>query len=104
MNPMAEFIDFLYKWQTLVGSILGGIFALWVAFIVGHAVRRREEVSSGMLLIGDLAKVRIMSEALNELAKKQNIPENDYPFWFAEKLTGSFPKLCLPSLKLQSCA
>ncbi len=90
---MDELIKFLYKWQTLVGSILGGIFALFVALIVGHAVRKREEISSGMLLIADLANVRIASETLIELAKKQHITEDDYPFWFSEKLTGSFPKL-----------
>lgn len=28
-----------------------------------------------------------------DLGKKQNILEKDYPFWFAEKLTLSFPKL-----------
>lgn len=86
-------IKFLYKWQTLIGSILGGIFALLVALIVGHAIRRREEISSGMLLIGDLANIRIAYETLTDLAKRQNISEDDYPFWFAEKLTVSFPRL-----------
>ena len=46
-----------------------------------------------MLLIGDLASVRIASETLMDLGKKLNISEKDYPFWFAEKLTGSFPRL-----------
>jgi len=50
-------IKFLYK---CIGSILGGIFALLVALIVGHAVRRREEISSGMLLIG--ANIRMAKE------------------------------------------
>lgn len=90
---MKEFIDFLYKWQTLVGSILGGIFALSVALIVGHSVRRREDISSGMLIIGDLVSLRIAYETLTALAIKQNIPEDHYPFWLAERLSGSFPKL-----------
>ena len=90
---MDDIIKFLYKWQTLIGSIMGGIFALLVALIVGHIVRRREETSSAMLVIGDLASVRIASEALTDLGKKLNISEKDYPFWFAEKLTGSFPRL-----------
>ena len=90
---MTDIINLFYKWQTLIGSILGGIFALCVALIVGHAVRRREELSSGMLLIAELMNVRIAFETLIALAEKENISEDDYPFWFAGKLTGSFPKL-----------
>jgi hypothetical protein len=90
---MIEFIGILYKWQTLVGSILGGIFALLVALIVGRSVRRREEISSGMLIISDLAAVKIAYETLTALATKQNIPEDQYPIWLAERLSYSFPKL-----------
>jgi len=90
---MAEFIDFLYRWQTLIGSILGGFFAFCVAFIVGHSVNRREDVSIGMLLVADLAKIRIVSEILKEKAQKDSIAEDQYSLWLAEKLTQKFPKL-----------
>ena len=56
------------------------IFALFVALIVGHSVRRREDISSGMLIIGDLVSLRIAYETLTALATKQNIPEDHYPF------------------------
>lgn len=90
---MTELIDLLFKWQTLVGSILGGIFALFVALIVGHNVRRREDIASGMLIIGDLASVRIAYETLTKFAENQKIPEDQYPFWLAERLSSSFPRL-----------
>ncbi len=86
-------IEFLDKWQTLIGSILGGIFALLVAFIVGYMARRREEVSSAMIIAGDLANIRILFESLTELAKKQNVPQDDFPYWVSEKLAHSFPNI-----------
>lgn len=92
-TTMVELIEFIYKWQTLIGSIFGGIFALCVALIVGHAVNRREDVSVGMLLIADLANIRIISEILKEKAQEENIPENQYSLWLAEKLTQNFPQL-----------
>lgn len=90
---MEGIIKFLYEWQTLVGSIMGGIFALLVALVVGHIVRRREEISSAILVIGDLTNVRIAFETLMDLGKNQNISEEYYPVWFAGKLSESFPRL-----------
>ena len=52
-----EILSLLKEWQTLIGSILGGIFALLVALIVAHSARRQEEISSGMLVIGYLVEI-----------------------------------------------
>lgn len=93
MASITEIIEFLNKWQTLIGSLVGGFFALCVAIIVGNALRRREDISSGMLLLHDLANVRSSFQAITEVAKKKNINEKAYPFWFAGQLMEHYPKL-----------
>lgn len=90
---MNELISLLNKWQTIIGSILGGIFALLVAFVVASSARRREEISSGMLVIGSLVEIRSLSEAFIEHAEKNNISEQDFPIKFSETLVSTLPKL-----------
>lgn len=86
-------IDFIFKWQTLIGAVLGGLFAITTALVVALTMRRREEVASGMVVVGDLAAVRVAYEALNSLAETENIEEKDFPLWFSDKLVSSHPKL-----------
>jgi hypothetical protein len=93
MNNMAEFVQILYRWQTIVGAFLGGFFAIIAALIVAYSARRREEIASAMLLVGTLAKIRITNETLTKLAAKENVPESDYPLWLSEKLVLSRPTL-----------
>ena len=88
-------MDYILKWQTLIGAVLGGLFALATAFIVALTMRRREEVASGMVVVSDLIAVRIAYEALNSLAEKENIGEKEFPLWFSEMLVGSHPKLSM---------
>lgn len=86
-------LDFIFKWQTLIGAVLGGLFALATALVVALTMRRREEVASGMVVVSDLAAVRIAYEALNSLAEKENIGEKEFSLWFSDKLVSSHPKL-----------
>lgn len=86
-------IDFIFKWQTLIGAVLGGLFAIATALVVALTMRRREEVASGMVVVSDLAAVRVEYEALNSLAEKKNIEEKDFPLWFSDKLVSSHAKL-----------
>jgi hypothetical protein len=86
-------IDFIFKWQTLIGAVLGGLFAIATALVVALTMRRREEVASGMVVVSDLAAVRVEYEALNSLAEKKNIEEKDFPLWFSDKLVTSHAKL-----------
>ncbi|MBU4185113.1 MAG: hypothetical protein KKI12_00690 [Proteobacteria bacterium] len=86
-------IDLIFKWQTLIGAVLGGMFALATALVVALTMRRREEVASGMVVVSDLTAVRIASEALNSLAEKENIGKKEFPLWFSDKLVSSHPKL-----------
>jgi hypothetical protein len=86
-------VEFLNKWQTLIGSILGGIFALAAALIVAFVIRRREEVASGMLAVSNLARVRNANEVLEKLATDKNVPAEEYHLWFSEKLAHLHPSL-----------
>ena len=86
-------IDFIFKWQTLLGGIIGGIIALLAALIVAWNVRRREDVSAAMLVLTDLAEVRIASEALIYLSTEDKISDDDFPLWFSEQLVYSHPSL-----------
>ena len=63
-------MDILFKWQTLIGSILGGVFALAAALVVAMTVRRREDVASGMVVVSTLVEVRTAFEALKDLTEK----------------------------------
>jgi len=87
-------IKFLFKWQTLVGALLGGLFALAMAFVVALTMRRREEKAAGMVVSKDLAAIRITSEAIKiSMEEEENITEDEYPFWFSDKLVQTHPKL-----------
>ena len=86
-------IDFIFKFPTLIGAVLGGLFALAAALVVALTMRRREEVASGMVVVSDLAAVRVEYEALNSLAEKENIEEKDFLLWFSDKLVSSHTKL-----------
>ena len=89
---MKNLITFLEKWQTLLGSIIGGIFALFVALIVANKAKRNEEISSAMLIVGDLVIVKETRSALEALAKRDNISDQDYSDWITAKLAQKGPK------------
>ena len=93
---MTEFSETLFNWQTLIGSIFGGVFALFAALIVAFYVRKREEVASAMLVLSNLISVRITAEALTHVAKEtEEIPVEDYPLWLSDKLVKSHPLLSM---------
>lgn len=63
------------------------------ALIVAISMMRREKIASGMLVVGNLAAVRVANEMLEQIAKEKKIPEQEYPLWFSEKLVQSHPPL-----------
>lgn len=81
-----EMIDWLFKWQTLLGAALGGLIGLLSALIVAHSQRRREELSAAMVLTGNLVKVVIASQTLLKQSEDQGIPVESRHLWLAEKL------------------
>jgi hypothetical protein len=86
-------IDLIFRWQSLIGSIIGGLFALATALIVARSVRRRDEEASGMLVSATLAAVRVVSASLTSLSSQDKITSEDFPLWFAEKLVHSHPSM-----------
>jgi hypothetical protein len=83
----------LKDWQSLVGAIVGAFASLSVAFLVAYINRRREDRSAAMVLIGSLVNVRSAYLVLDELAKKENVSEADYPMWLAGRLASTRPKI-----------
>lgn len=83
---METFVSFLDQWQTLIGAIIGGIFALLVALLVAYKARRQEDLAAAMLVVGNLVTIRTAARTLLDLAEEQEIKENEFPFWLSEKL------------------
>jgi hypothetical protein len=57
VGTWCHFVATLKEWQSLAGSIIGGVFALTVALIVSRQARRGEERSAAYLLITELVAV-----------------------------------------------
>jgi hypothetical protein len=83
---MKELTNFLSKWQTLVGAVLGGVFALLVALLVAYKARRQQDLAAAMLLVGNLATIRTASRALKQLAEEEKIDKENLPYWLSVKI------------------
>jgi len=90
---MTEIVDIFDHWQTLIGSILGGVFALLTALIVASSAVRMARRTAAALLIVDLLSIVRVAEYLESLAKKDGIEEDKYPLWVSEKLNWRRPRL-----------
>ena len=86
-------VEFLSTWQTLVGGILGGLFALLAAVIVAKWSERRQDLSSAMLVVGDLVSVRVSFRVLEEMRVEEQISDSDYLMWILDKLCWQHIKL-----------
>lgn len=85
------FLKWLFQWQTLIGSLTGGIFALFTALIVARSARKRDELASGVIVSATLASVSVMSDTLAALAAQENITEETFPLWFSERAVNFHP-------------
>jgi hypothetical protein len=79
-------LSYLEKWQTLVGSVIGGLMALGVALLVAYKARRHEDLAAAMLVVGNLVTVRTASRVLKELSAADKIDDQHLAYWFSEKL------------------
>jgi len=96
---MAGITEFLNQWQTLIGSIIGGVVALLAALIVAFRVERREDLSAAMLVVSTLVPVRVAARQLTALADERNLTDPDERAAFtAEKLVWLRPQMT-PSLE-----
>ena len=92
---MTDLIDVIFNWQTLVGSLLGGLFALLTALIVARSARRRDEQAAAMVVSATLATVRVANETLSMLSTQEGVTEENYSLWFAEKVSHLHPSMPL---------
>jgi hypothetical protein len=90
---MADFVTSLKEWQDLAGATLGGLISLLVALIVAYIPIRREDLTAAMLVAANLVAARARQVTLRDLARSTSITQDDYPYWLAEKLLQSRPKL-----------
>lgn len=90
---MENILCSLKEWQSLAGAIIGAMVSISIAFLVAYINLRREDRSAALVLIGNLVNVRGAHEVLSDLAKKEAVPEADYPMWLAGRLASSRPSL-----------
>jgi len=90
---ITNFVEWLFKWQALLGAALGGIIGLLSALIVAKSARRREDVSAAMVLSGNLTKVVFSYQVLLEQSEDKGVPEEKRHLWLAEKRAKYRPTL-----------
>lgn len=83
----------LFKWQTLAGALLGGIFALGAALVVAWRSERRQDLASAMLVVSTLVSVRSAAANLEELAEQEVVADDLKDIWLLEKLAWLHPPL-----------
>lgn len=90
---MTYFLEWLDQWQTLLGSILGGVIALCAALIVAQAQTRRERRAAATIILSDLFSVFRTFRNLRTAADDSHVDEKEYPLWLSERLLWRRPKL-----------
>lgn len=90
---MTDLLSILKEWQSLVGATITAAAAFSVAFLVAYINRRREDISAAMVLVGNLTTVLAADRTLRTLSEKEQISEDDYPMWLAQRLCSSRPVL-----------
>ena len=83
---MENLVCFLEKWQSLIGAIIGGVFALMVALLVAYKAKRQEDLMAAMLVVANLVAVKTASNVLSKLSKDDGISDEDIAYWYSEKL------------------
>lgn len=90
---MTDLVSIIDHWQTLIGAVLGGIFALGTALVVSTSALRRAQRTAAAVLIVDLLPILRVSEYLETLAKEDGVDKEKYPLWVSEKLIWRRPQL-----------
>lgn len=90
---MTKLITIIDHWQPLIGSLLGGMFALSTALVVASSAVRTARRTAAALLIVDLLSIVRVSEHLEDMAREEEIDEKKFPLWVSEKLNWRRPQL-----------
>lgn len=86
-------LELLHDWQTLVGALLGGVFALGAALVVALRTDRRQDLASAMLVVSTLVSVRAGHVSLKELKEQEEVPDEHEAVWMLEKLVWMHPPI-----------
>lgn len=86
-------LEQLERWQTLIGGILGGVFALGAALVVSSRLERRQDLSAAMLVTGTLVGVAGALREVEEWCDEESIDPEREPLRAFERLLFSYPKM-----------
>lgn len=92
-SNMTEIVSIVDHWQTLIGSVLGGIFALGTALVVAASASRTARRTAAAVLMVDLLSILRVSEHLEALAEEDGVEDGKYPLWVSEQLIWRRPQL-----------
>lgn len=84
-------IETVQRWQTLIGAILGGLFALTTALIVARSARHHDEEAAGYIVVGALTPIGTVSGTLKALSQEKQVAEENLAMWYANMLALSRP-------------
>lgn len=90
---VVEIIDWLKRWQTLVGAFIGAASGLLVALVMARSARHREEVVGALLVSGDLAEPLAFKAECPTLWAMTGRQETEYAGWLVERFLHRWPPL-----------
>lgn len=92
---MENVVTSLYKWQTLVGSFIGGLMGVIGALIVAALTLRRQRWVMASALLADTQQLRAAHNALERALQAIDPPLGEWarPHWRAERLAHLRPTL-----------
>jgi hypothetical protein len=90
---VADTVATIKEWQNLIGAIIGALAALGVALLVAYSVRRRDDVSAAMVVVGNLTTLMAAEDVIRRIAGEQKVSAKDYPMFVVSRITHSRPKL-----------
>ena len=92
-DSICFFVEWLDKWQTLIGSLIGGLVGLLAALLVARDARGREERAAAMLLVSNLVKITGIGQLLRDRSEDRELDATQREEYVVENLLNSFPKL-----------
>jgi hypothetical protein len=89
---MYAIYDALLEWQEVIGAILAGLFALWVALLISSQAQHRSEKVAAHVVISSLADflgtAKMWFSAWEREPGKENIKR---VFWIADRVIYGWP-------------
>lgn len=90
---MIKLLALLDHWQTLLGSLIGGVFALLTAWVVAWSALRTARRTAGTLLLIDLLSILSVAQRLESKAKEDGVSKDKHALWVSKALIWRRPRL-----------